>query len=96
MRPLAAGSGRYKDLFSNRKLVDGLRDEGLSWVNDGAWESWMIRRIREMLCFQAERAEFGIADAILAHNLPVQVESGIELHAGLGGPNFHLAACRRV
>src|SRR5271157_4184786 len=89
----ASESDRYTDLFQNRKLVDRFRDEGFSRVHDGAWESRVIRRIREMLCFQAERAEFGVADAILAHDGAVQVQGGIELHAGLGGPDFHLTTC---
>src|SRR5271154_4729867 len=56
----------------------------------------MIDRVRKMLSLEADRPERRIRDAALSYNFPIQMNRGIKLHAGLGGPNFHLPPVRRI
>src|SRR5271165_3440606 len=51
----------------------------------------MVRRIRIVLCFQAERAVLLVCLATLADDTGIQMNGGVELHASLGGPDFHPA-----
>src|SRR4051812_47741609 len=55
------------------------------------WELRLIRRIREMLRFQAERAVLDIGAAIAVDGT-VEKVAGIQLHATLRGLNFHDAS----
>ena len=71
-------------MVSERKFLAG--------PQNGGWELGMIRRVRIVLGFQAERAIFLIGLATFADDAGIEMNRGIELHARLRGPHFHLPA----
>src|SRR5215471_17315023 len=70
--------------------------KALSRLQDGRWERGMIRRIGEMLGFQAESGAAAIHLAFFAMNGSIQEVAAIELHAGFGSPHFHCPATVRL
>ena len=56
----------------------------------------MVRRIRITLRLQAQRIELAMHAAIFADHPAIEEIAGIELHAGLIGPQFHGAARHRL
>src|SRR5258708_1127753 len=86
---------RPPSLF-NRKFVSSDGVVALAGLQDHGRELWLIRRIGIVLRFQAERGAARIGEAPFADSFAVEKIAGIELHAGLGGPNFQDAAGGRL
>src|ERR1700757_1116076 len=81
----------FRSLFG-RKLKNRGLVELLSRLQNRTWEIRMVRRIREMLCFQAEPEAPLVDMAFFAGNAPIQEISAIELHSRLRGPHFETAS----
>ena len=57
----------------------------------------MIRGIRKMLCFQAERRVLSIGDATFSSDRTIQIIAAVELDSGLVGQHLkHPSATRFV
>ena len=90
------GENEVKRPLLDGKFVDRFGRKFLAGTQHGGRELGMIRRVGIMLGFQAESAIFLIGLATLADDAGIEMNGGIELHAGLGGQHFHLAAGRRI
>src|SRR5260370_23200038 len=90
------GENGVKRPLLDGKFVDRFGRKFLAGTQHGGRELGMIRRVGIMLGFQAESAIFLIGLATLADDARIEMNGGIELHAGLGGQHFHLAAGRRI
>jgi len=62
--------------------------ECFSRPQDRAGEIRVIRRIRKVLRLQAKSIAALVRVAIFPDDLPIQKIAGVELNAGLRGPNF--------
>src|SRR5580765_4494871 len=82
-------------LFS-RKLKHRRLMELLSRFQDRAREIRMIRRIREVLCLQAESITVFVNVAFLASDRSVKEVACVELDRRLSGRNLEHASCRRL
>src|ERR1700744_3380852 len=69
---------------------------GLSGIEPRRWKIRTVRRIRIMLRLQAQRIELAMGAAVFADHAAVEEIAGIELHAGLIGPQFHGAPGRGI
>ena len=59
------------------------------------WEMWLVRSIRETLCFKADSTSCRECSPMCAFK-SIQPVACIELHAGFGGIHFHDTAAFRV
>src|SRR5438094_8599353 len=79
---------RWTSLFDG-KLVRRNGVVALAGVQDHGREFRLIRRIRKVLCFQAEGGALGIGRAAFPRGFTVQKIPGVKLHPRLRSPNFH-------
>ena len=70
------------------KLVTRLQDRGR--------ESRFVRRIGEVLCFEAEPEAVLVSHSAFTRRAAVQVVAGIKLDTRLRGEDVELAACYRI
>ena len=77
------------------KLVDRRGVVAMPRLEFGGREIGMVRRVRKVLCLQAERVTMVVNFAVFARDRAVQEVSGVELHSRLQGCHIHQAAALR-
>src|SRR6185295_4952077 len=80
--------GKTPPLLAHIKLMHRQLRIRLPRLHDNRWKIRMIHRIGVMLRLQAKSPVLFVNHAVLALEV-VQKIAGVQLHARLGGPDFH-------
>ena len=83
-------------LLQRRELPDRARLHCIARLEDCTRERGLIRRVGEMLGFQAQSRPFAVHLATLALDGSIQEIAGIELHAGLRRRHLQDASAYRL